>query len=355
MSSTNPAWTVRAAHSDDDNGTSRLFQQVFGRSVPEGFWDWKYRKFPVETENEWVAESSGRIVGHYAVSPVRFKILDRESLVPHGCDAMTHPDYRRQGILSALGRRANEKWRQAGAPFQIGFHYGGWGSVREALGWQPVARLLWMKRRVAPFTAIAHRYRLPCQPIWSASDRLLRRYMALRERSSERFQTSEIQIEQVEVADERFDRLWTDFSPSYGVLAVRDRAWVQWRYLDMPGTDHRVMLARRGDQPLGYLVMRVTGTSVGRRAAIVDCFVGPNDKPTVDALLQGALSEVWKLGAPNLAALVAPASALYEALSRAAFRPARHGYDFSAIPYTANIPNPEKHSWLLTGAEGDVL
>jgi LmbE family N-acetylglucosaminyl deacetylase len=39
---------------------------------------------------------------------------------------MTHPEFRRHGILTALGERANDVCASAGAPFQIGFHYGGW-------------------------------------------------------------------------------------------------------------------------------------------------------------------------------------------------------------------------------------
>src|SRR6187401_380238 len=114
------AWRVRTAGLKDEPALRELFQQVFGKSLASGLWRWKFGGSD-EIEHEWVVETDERVVGHYGVIPMRFSVDGRECLVPLGCDRMTHPEYRQQGIYTALGQRANEVWREAGAPFQCAF------------------------------------------------------------------------------------------------------------------------------------------------------------------------------------------------------------------------------------------
>jgi GNAT superfamily N-acetyltransferase len=351
-----PTWVIRASEKEDAPGISDLFQIVYERPALQGYWDWKLHSLPTITEHEWVAESDGRIVGHYAVIPTRFKLRDRQVLIPHGCDAMTHPEYRRQGILTALGRHANEVWARAGSPFQIGFHYGGWGSLRGSLGWQPVVRLVWMKRWLRPFAGLARQFQLPGAAIWRGMDSVFQRYIEQKEGMIPgNSDSSGIRVLRVLKADERFDRLWNGISPEYDVLAVRDRPWVQWRCLNMPGADQCLFLAERANEPRGYIALRITQTDAAVRATILDYFAAPGDRLTARVLLQHAVTAAAEAGARSIAALVAPESRLADQLRTAGFHAGRHGYDFSLIPYSSSAPSSIATGWLLTGAEGDVI
>ena len=350
------SWQVRPSRPEDEPDITRLFANVFGRSLPDGYWKWKLRSLPVREENEWVAESDGEVVGHYAVTPIRYRICDQDLIVPHGCDAMTHPDFRRRGILYALGKRANEVWGRAGAPFQIGFHYGGWGSVRENLGWRIQTRLVWWKKRFRPLTSLAGKLGIPGKAAWMRADdaiaRLSGRKPAIPAISPG---AGEIRLDRVECADDRFDRLWRKLAPFHGVLAVRDRAWVQWRYLDMPGAQHRVVIAARREEPCGFAAMRWVTRGTVSQAVIADLFVDPKDGAAGQVLLADALAAAATIGAGSLAALASPDSAAVRRLAAAGFRPGRHGYDFSIVPYPAMVDVWTGADWFLTGAEGDVL
>jgi GNAT superfamily N-acetyltransferase len=354
--SSRSTWVIRASEKDDEPRISHLFQIVHGRPALQGYWDWKLHSLPTINEHEWVAESDGSIVGHYAVIPTRFKLRDRQVLIPHGCDAMTHPEYRRRGILTALGRRANEVWARAGSPFQIGFHYGGWGSLRASLGWQPVVRLVWMKRWVKPFAGLARQFQLPGVAIWRGLDSVFQRFIEKKEkRVCWNSSSSGVHVERILKADERFDRLWNDISPEYDILAIRDRPWVEWRCLDRPGVDQRLFLAERANEPLGYIAIQITQTDEAIRATILDCFVAPGDLLTAQALLNRAVAAAAESGARSIAGLVAQESRRADQLRAAGYYAGRHGYDFSLIPYSSSIPSSTAAGWLLTGAEGDVI
>lgn len=350
------SWVLRSFRAGDEEGVARLFRIVFRRSAPDGYWEWKLRSCPLKNENEWIVESCGEIVGHYAVTPIRFKLLGRQVLVPHGCDAMTHPDYRRQGILTALGRRANEVWKAAGAPFQIGFHYGGWGSVRETLGWQAVVRLVWLKRWIRPFFTVARKFRIPGERAWSDADAIFNHFIERRNIETKSYlDRNEVRLERLSRPDDRLDQLWEKLSPKYGMLAIRDRAWVRWRYFDMPGAQQFVILAMRENEPLGYIAIRVVPAATPVRASIVDLFVDPADTDTATALVDQAVGSASQLGARSLASLAAVDSDLLHRLRRAGFWRGQHGFDFSIIPYASSRPDWASGDWYVTGAEGDVL
>ena len=349
-------WSVRNCEPADEPGVSALFLSVFGRAVPEGYWRWKLRPFPVVAENEWIAVVGKKVVGHYAVTPVRFKVNGLEIVVPHGCDAMTHPDFRRQGILTALGQRANTVWERSGAPFQLGFHYGGWGSVRENLGWIPVARLTWLKRWLRPGASLAGRMGLPDSIMTHFVDRTFNRVMPwLRHEPPDAHRSGSLQVESIPRADSRFDLLWKKLSSEYEVLAVRDSQWLQWRFLDMPEAEHHVLMATRRDLPAGYLVFRVMRNGIISRASIVDWLVAPDDHVTAVALWNKAADEAAKLGSSSLAALVPELSPFAQTLRRSGFWRGRHGYDFSIIPYGSPVSVWEGREWFVTGSEGDVI
>lgn len=342
-------WTVRAYRPGDEDGIRALFELVFRKPLSRAWWRWKLHTLPTPTENEWVADAGdGGIVGHYAASPIRFLVDGRRVIVPHGCDAMTHPAFQRQGIMTAIGTRANEAWRAAGSPFQIGFHYGGWGSVREGLGWRPAVRMVWLRLRVRPLARVARLvgWRAP-----KSAERLYERWLDARTPGDE----DDCEITRVRAASDVFDRLWLTLAPCYRVAAVRDRAWVQWRYLDAPDCDQRVWMAQRGEEPLGYLAYRVHRDTEKAWAVILDCFTAPTDRVTTGALLRHARRELLAQGVESIAALVVLDSPLYEALRAAGYSPRRQGYDFSVVPYADVDAGYDPRDWFLTGAEGDCV
>jgi hypothetical protein len=335
------AWRIRAYQSGDEEGIYALFEQVFHKSLSHAQWQWKLHTLSSPVENEWVAEADGRIVGHYAVMPIHFKVNDHEVIVPHTCDAMTHPSFQRNGIFIALSRRANEKWKTTEAPFKIGFpQWERLGAVLDEVHWQRVVRVVWMKCLLQPIAFIARKLgrraatSLPKHTLHHAVD-------------------EQVQVSRVLAAGSEFDQLWQRVAASYRIVAVRDRAWAQWRYLDAPGVEQCLLLARRDDQACGYLAYRIYRDSQKAWAVVLDCFASPEDHVTIHALVQNAKRELAAERVESLAALVVANSPLYSEFCREGFWSTRQGFDFSVVPYTAFEMN--QRDWFVTGAEGDVV
>jgi hypothetical protein len=167
----------------------------------------------------------------------------------------------------------------------------------------------------------------------------------------------EIRVEPISITDERFDTLWEKLRPAYHGLAVRDRSWVQWRFLEMPGAEHHVFLALNREEPVGYIALRTVREEGVVRACVVDFFLGPEDAATATALLERAMSHATTVGAYNLAALAAPGWTLHGYFMDAGFRSGGIGFDFSLIPYDS-LPcrvSAVPRLGFVTGAEGDVV
>lgn len=351
------AWSVRVTRAEDEPALGELVQQVYGKPLAPTLWRWKFgSNADVEAagilpttpaiEYEWVVETDERIVGHYGVIPLRFSVDGRECLVPLGCDRMTHPAYRQQGIYTALGQRANAVWREAGAPFQCAFIPGALGTALTTLGWQPRLPLVWMKCWLHPLAWLARRLHLPLP-------RGVTCHAAEWSRPAPSF-SPELTITRAECATTAFDELWELGRNWYDYSAVRDRRWVQWRYFELPGVEHEVLLAAHHNRSCGYLAYRLYHDAQKTWALLLDCFTAPDDALTCNALLRSAQRALRVRGIESMVALAVQDSPLYQHYRRAGFRRVRSAYQFSIIPYTANEFKGPSDRWFISGAEGDV-
>src|SRR5580704_7468561 len=113
-------WDFRPAHDEDIDGLVALHARTFSRAISREHWTWKLRWPTCPVANVWIAEADGRIVFQYAGIPVRFWHGASERWAMIDVDTMTHPDYRRRGLLTQGGARVYEHWRSGGIAFTVG-------------------------------------------------------------------------------------------------------------------------------------------------------------------------------------------------------------------------------------------
>jgi hypothetical protein len=350
-----PSWTVRALLPGDETGVVKLYREVFTRPLTAAEYRWKLLSQPAPFPNVWVAVAGERIVGHYACSILRFKLGDHLATLGQVGDLMTARDYRRQGVLTAVGTSANAAWTAAGVPFVCGLSYAGnLGSPHELLGWRLMFPFQWLRRPLRPERIIARRHRLP-PPVpallrtagwlWNAGANAIMRNTE-----------SGIIVGEVFEAGPEFDRLWDSLSPHYEVLVVRDRAWVAHRFFGGPDQRYRVLLAERDGQPAGYLAFRIVAES--GTGLVVDIFTAPDDSAVQQTLLRCAVKEFDRAGAAEARVQVAKGTRLEHQFRRAGFLGARGTLHASIVSLAETVPrealsDPER--WFAQSGDFDVI
>jgi Acetyltransferase (GNAT) domain len=296
----------------------------------------------------WVAaEPDGRIVGTYCGTPIRLRLADGETLGIHGSHAMTDPTYRRQGILTAVASAAQGAWAEAGYRVQIGVPWGTWGSRRNALGWQHVADLLWVRRWLTPEAALARRTHLPVGKlrVWARVGRKPR-------------PDPTVAVRVLNAAEPVLDELWASACNGWRHALVRDADWVHWRYFQAPERTHHVLLAERAGRPAGYLAVRIERASNGAvNAWLADLFAARKDDGARRSLVSAGLEHLERLGVERVMALVPAGGEQQRELRRAGFT-GEAGGDFAVVRLDraldfASIADPS--DWLITAGDFDVV
>jgi hypothetical protein len=343
---------IRPYRRDDEHELTQLFARAFGHAITEDRWRWKLKQHPFAVENVWVATSEDKIVFQYAGVPLRFWLAQTPVLAMVSVDTMTAPDSRRRGLLTLVAPRVYEAWRQQDVSFVIGLPNEKWGSRAQALGWQAFFPLQWLVRPLRPEAIIARWAGVPLlrhvtlpATLWNyALKKRLRRDPG-------------VSIESVTVADERFDQIWSGCKTDWMFSTVRDRDWVQRRFLSAPQQGYQVTLARRDAGPTGYAAHRVIRTEGRVIAHLAELIAGRADDATRDSLLSDLVAALKPIGAESLFTLALPGTEGYHWLRRAGFI-ARHSFLVQLVPLKEGLPLTlmrDPRQWNLTGADFDVI
>ena len=344
--------TVRPYHDADIPGLVELFAQVFDNRITAEHWRWKLEVNRAAGGNAWLAVSGDRPVFQYAGIAQRYRFLEREVVGIVSVDAMTHPDFRRRGLLTKVTAQAFAAWRDGGAAFTIGMPNDQWGSRTQALGWIELFPLRWLALPLRPEVFLARRLKLPWLRHARWASTLWERHLRARLRRDPR-----IEISAVTHADTGFDALWARLRDQQSFAAVRDSAWVNWRFLGSPLRKYEVLAARRGESTLGYIAYRIVTADGHVSIRLAEIITARDDRGTRDQLLAALMDRATAVGADVIASLALPDTEHAGWLRRRGFF---RGPAFSVqlVPLTAHLPLERlKHQreWLLNGADFDVI
>jgi len=139
--------------------------------------------------------------------------------------------------------------------------------------------------------------------------------------------------------------------------AVRDGAWVEWRFLLAPHRTYVVTIAERGTTPVGYSAHYVVRGARTTHAVLADILTKTTDQAARDTLLSKLITELRTGNAESLATLAIPGTAHYRWLRRAGFFP-RSEFSVEMVPLRPSLPVEamrQVHNWTLSGADFDVV
>jgi hypothetical protein len=345
-----PAWQVRPYRDGDEAVLIELYQRTAQRTITPEHWHWKLNTLPAPAPSVWLAFDEARLIFHYAGWSLRYHLPEGERLGMVSVDAMTDPDYRRRGLLSHVGAQAYAAWRAAGYAFTIGLPNEQWGSRAAALGWIELFPLQWLVRPIRFEAVAARRLRLKWPLAFTPVGALVQRWW---NRSLPIDPT--LAVRAIDRAGDEIDQVWRTAHDPQHVSIVRDSAWLNWRYVNAPELDYRVLVAERAGAVIGYLVFRLSAGARQRVGAIAE-WLAP-DEAVVCTLLRHALERLQAAQVDSVAALAIPGSSQWRLLKRGGFL-TRQSFRVMINPFDDRLPLDELRDpdrWLMFGGDYDVL
>ncbi len=351
------SWRIRPYQSGDEKQILELRRAVFGDLDPvrlkESTWKWQFRNNPAGRATCFLAESRGRIVGQYVTIPTRLSIHGKETHVAFSCDTMIHPQYRRQGMFSALARELygfletergiNMVWGFPNDQSLPGF--------TGKLGWRMLPHIPLMVMPIRPVSMI-------CRSLVKKS----KRDSTISKKATVYydFRTRLPNLHMVPIArfDGAFDVLWLEHSNTAPVIQIRDHRYLQWRYLSVPEFGYRPFAVFRDERLLGYWVLRMMALKNQVFGVLVDVFPFPMEPGSVALEIFSFSQQYVKAhGGDFLTCLLPPKHAV--GLKRAGFRKIpeiinpktwRLGYRCAG-----NTPLGDLNNWHVTYGDTDVV
>jgi len=345
--------TIRPYHDADVPDLVELFARVFDTRITAEHWHWKLAVNRTPGGNVWLAVSGERPVFQYAGIAQRYVFDDREVVGMVSVDTMTHPEFRRRGLLTKVATQAYAAWREGGAAFVIGLPNQQWGSRTQALGWVELFPLHWSALPLRPEALLAHRLKAP----WLRHARWVSALWLRILRARRQQPDQGVEVSEVLQADAGFDELWARLRGEQAFAAARDRAWVNWRFLDSPLRRYQVLAARRAGSTLGYVAYRTVRTGTRASIHLAELITSNADTRTRDQLLAALIERALAVDADVIVTLVMPDTPDAGWLrSRGFLR--RPGFSVQLVPLAANLPLErlkDQRAWLLNGADFDVI
>lgn len=272
---------IRDYQTEDESPVLALIQEGMGGGQTgtrdKTFWQWKHFDNPFGQSISLVAEShTGDIIGLRTFMRWRFKAANTTINAVRAVDTVTHPEYRRYGVFSALTRRAVEQVKQNGIDMiyntpndQVlpGYLKLGWNYVSLI---RPMVKVINYPRFIAALVRSRNKPRASGQ---ISPDEVFKNPLpTINEFLSDKKAVGQLLDSQ---SKNPAEYLCTDRFPDY----------LKWRYADHPYVDYRVLYSVKNGVFSGCIVLRPS-TRFGLKEVVIDelLFSKPDGKEATSLL-----------------------------------------------------------------------
>jgi GNAT superfamily N-acetyltransferase len=330
-------WKVRPANLDDASSIVTLLNIVYGDWGNIETWLWKYKRNPTSKHLiSAVAESEGRIVGHYGIVPLRIVHQGKVFQGAQAVDAAVLPEFRRQGMFLSLGNFVLNDAAGKGAYFTYAFAGLYSLNVNHELGFHPIMYKPEMVRILSPKefiienlnslpVAVREYWRWRYQKDWSPK---VIKHLAQYRLSflwtiswlsapvwRRTISVDGIDVESVEGFDSSFDRFFQVCQSNITFGLVKDSRYLTWRYLEHPDRDYHILVALEKGDMVGYMIL----FSAQDKSSICECEILSGKEQAVYALLEYAAIVARQAGSRVIDIWVADQNPMCNTLKKAGF------------------------------------
>ena len=317
-------------------------------------WGWKYDANPFNHDVEpyiLLLKDGNKIIGMEGAIPLRVAVNGKERWVINICDLTVHPDYRGRGLSRRI---VAQIW--ADNPMSFSWLNEISHRVVAPLGTSRRARLVSLVKPIDFGLILQRRTGSRLFSCWGGLLTTGAHYLA---RPLCRHQALPgITVTQVGTFDHRVNILWERMCREYPVMVVRDQRYLNWRFICRPDTKYTLLVATRGPDLVGYLVLRSAKRAEGWWGYIIDFLVEDSSSSLLALLVKEAVERLRHEGvvAISCRATMSPYRRIFY---RQGFYPwywGQRGYFCTRV----TLPDPElqvfgdPQQWFSTMGDGDL-
>jgi len=233
---------TREYREGDEISIMKLRGLVLTGSKDMDWWVWQHRQNPAGEAIITIAETEDvkneyRIIGHQASLPLRVKINNDIRYIFTTVDTMNHPGYRGLGIYSELRRMRLEIAKQRNYLFAYSFPNLDMRPINRKQQAKLISKKTPMWIKILKVSNISIKY-LSNVGIFTDLVKVVGGGLI---RIADRLTNRQIhtEVREIDKIDDRFDILWQQASSHHKIMLVRDRAYLEWRYIKKPDANYK--------------------------------------------------------------------------------------------------------------------
>jgi len=293
-------YKIRLIDKDNEIDAFReLFKSVFNKKMTTELWKWKYFENPMVSNQPliYITEYEGKIVGARPILPNRMKFGVKILKVAQPCDTMVHPEHRRKGIFTKMTNFAIRDIQKRGFSLFYSFPNPLVGRIYEnvrSLGWQNISKTNPSYKIFSPEKVVSSK--ISRKILRNIAQTVLRFLSSRKSKLPTIIPAKSYDINEERMIIEEIEELWKRFSENFKISTVRNKEYLEWRFLKHSENDYRFFTARKNKGLLGYFVTNIVKNLNLIEGRIIDYVIKDNGKEVFLSLLLEALEKFKKEG-----------------------------------------------------------
>lgn len=251
-----------------------LLEHSFGEAFPKRLFDWKHMQRPSGKGENLLMIENGKVVGHWGLSPVMYKIgpdVVRAHVASDiAIDRQTYGRIEASKRLMHIGRMVYRLIEARGGIFGFGFpNTNSLFLGIKRLSWSPLLCMMNLAYflRIGPFINKKLHSRILTSVIGLFYAIAIR--VGIYARYVDLWPSWGRKVRLVDSFDERADTFWKEVSRKLKNCVVRDSAYLNWRFCSRDNPQYKVFVAERKGEMIGYIAVRFKRTDEGVREALI--------------------------------------------------------------------------------------
>lgn len=342
--------TVRSTRVSGRDDLGRI-KDIFEKNGFPRAWaevEWAYAATGDSLPFAAFAESGEVTAAMYATVPARFIVEGQLVLAVQSIDSMVDAGFRGAGLFTVLARQVFKDMADAGIPFVYGFPNGNSypGFIRH-LQWRTLDPVPYLFRPLSLGYAMGK-----ISPY-------LRRFPLRLPVLGRRGLTQKVDDLP---AQERVDRLWSEFSLGLNVARIRDHEFLDARYQRHPRATYHYRIMEEAGELLGLVIYCAEEKHGGKVGYLMEMMCRPGRADVARGLLADAMADLNSFGCDGVLAWCFNHSPNYREYLRQLFiplpvslRPIEMHFAFRPLQASAPSVLDDRAGWYLSYSDSDTV